>query len=51
MKTLEVAAEALSKRSTRTIFGLMGDANLAYVGAYVECHGGESVASVAEGHN
>ncbi|MBV6756190.1 thiamine pyrophosphate-binding protein [Rhodococcus opacus] len=49
MKTYEVAAEALSKQGVRTIFGLMGDANLAYIGAYVENEGGEFVAAVAEG--
>ncbi|GCE44293.1 TPP-requiring enzyme co-localized with fatty acid metabolic genes [Rhodococcus wratislaviensis] len=49
MKTYEVAAAALSKQGARTIFGLMGDANLAYVGAYVENEGGEFVAAVAEG--
>ncbi|MFC9833723.1 thiamine pyrophosphate-binding protein [Rhodococcus sp. NPDC127530] len=49
MKTFEVAAQTLSKQGIQTIFGLMGDANLAYLGAYVENEGGEFVAAVAEG--
>lgn len=49
MKTFEVVAKTLSKQGVDTIFGLMGDANLAYLGAYVENAGGEFVAAVAEG--
>ncbi|UYF94065.1 thiamine pyrophosphate-binding protein [Rhodococcus aetherivorans] len=49
MKTYQLAALALSELGVGTVFGLMGDANLAYLGDFVENHGGEFVAAVAEG--
>ncbi|MCB8913494.1 thiamine pyrophosphate-binding protein [Rhodococcus rhodochrous] len=49
MKTYQLAAQALSDLGVGTVFGLMGDANLAYLGDFVENHGGEFVAAVVEG--
>lgn len=49
MKTYQLAAQSLSECGVGTIFGLMGDVNLAYLGDFVENHGGEFVAAVAEG--
>jgi thiamine pyrophosphate-dependent acetolactate synthase large subunit-like protein len=49
VKTYEVVAQELSHHDVRTVFGLMGDANLAYIGAYIESGAGEFIAAVAEG--
>ncbi|MCK8669794.1 thiamine pyrophosphate-binding protein [Rhodococcus sp. NPDC003382] len=49
MKTYQLAAQALSECGIGTVFGLMGDANLAYLGDFVENHGGEFIAAAVEG--
>ncbi len=49
MKTYQLAARALSEFGVGTVFGLMGDANLAYLGDFAENRDGEFVAAVAEG--
>ncbi len=49
MKTYQLAAQALSELGVDTIFGLMSDANLAYLGDFVENHDGEFVAAAVEG--
>ncbi|WP_051297481.1 thiamine pyrophosphate-binding protein [Brevibacterium album] len=50
MKVFEVIASFLAReRSGDPVFGLMGDANLAYLGAFIERHEGNYIAAALEG--
>lgn len=49
MKTYEAVAKLLAQNTVRTMFGLIGDANLAYLGAFIEHENGEFVAAASEG--
>jgi acetolactate synthase-1/2/3 large subunit len=50
MKVYEVVASFLAReRGGDPVFGLMGDANLAYLGAFIERHEGNYVAAALEG--
>ncbi|MYM19365.1 thiamine pyrophosphate-binding protein [Brevibacterium sp. 5221] len=50
MRLFEAIARFLAdERDGRPVFGLMGDANLAYLGAYIERHHGRYIAAAVEG--
>ncbi|HLS32813.1 MAG TPA: thiamine pyrophosphate-binding protein, partial [Brevibacterium sp.] len=50
MRVYEAVARYLAEeRDGRPVFGLMGDANLGYLGAYMEHEGGRYIGAALEG--